>query len=93
VAHAGGEGKEAGSDPGAEAGQAVGAASIEPELSLAGPKHRLDLLAQQAEGAESRLLVLSIGSREGGATGSHPGLELASRRALVGDHGVTVEGS
>src|SRR5215211_5316920 len=87
----GGEGEQAEADPGAKARQRPGSVAFEPELALAGPKHRLDPLADPPERAEAWLFVLAVGPQEGGAPVGHPALELGARKALVGDHGVACE--
>src|SRR5204863_1195104 len=76
VPKAGGEGEEAKPDPGAKPRQRPRPVSLEPELALAGPKHRLDPLADPAQRAEARALVAAIGPQEGGATIGDPALEL-----------------
>src|SRR5215211_743895 len=88
---ASGEGEQAGADPGAETRQGASPVALEPELTLAGPKHRFDPLPNPAEGAKARLLVLSVRPQEGGAAVGHPALELGAGKALVGDDRVAIE--
>src|SRR5687767_934328 len=72
-------------DAGPEAGQGAGTVSLEAELALAGPKHRLDPLAHGSQRSEAGPLVLSVGTQEAGATVGHEALKLRARKALVGD--------
>ena len=56
VPKAGGESEKADANASAEAGQGPGSVALESELALAGPEHRLDPLADPAEGAKARSL-------------------------------------
>src|SRR6266536_5301113 len=91
VPKAGREGEEAKPDPGAEPRRAPRPVALEPELALAGPKHRLDPLANAAQRAEAWALVAAVGPQEGGAAIGDPALELLTGKALVGDEEVAGE--
>ena len=84
VPDAGGEGEHALADAGAHAFGDPAAVLFEVELVLGGVVDRLDPLADPAELAESRLLVLAVGAHERGVEGRDDVLELA-RESLVGD--------
>src|SRR5918994_2672657 len=92
VPEARGEGEQADPDARAESGQRAGPVTFEAELALAGPEHRLDPLADPAEGPDARLLVAAVGPQEGGAPIGHPRFELPAREPLVGDDRVAIEG-
>src|SRR5512134_2145692 len=77
VPEAGGEGEQPHPDPSAKAGQGAGPVTLQAELALAGPEHRLDPLADRAQRSEAGFLVLAVGAQEGGAPIGHPLLELS----------------
>src|SRR5438132_6759676 len=85
VPDAGGEGEHALADAGPDTLGDVAAVSLEGELALGGLVDRLDPLADMAELAEARLLVLAVGAHELSVQGRDDLLELLAREALVGD--------
>lgn len=52
------------SDPRTEAGEGARTVALEPELALAGGKHRLDPLAHRPERPEAGGLVLAVGAQK-----------------------------
>src|SRR2546427_5445865 len=85
VPDAGGEGEHALADAGPDTLGDVAAVSLEGELALGGLVDRLDPLADMAELAEARLLVLAVGAHEVSLQGSDDLPEPLAREALVGD--------
>ena len=80
----GSEGEDALADADPHAFGDSPAMMFEAELVLGGVVDRLDPLADAAELAEPRLLVLAVGAHERGVEGRDDVLELAGK-ALVGD--------
>jgi hypothetical protein len=91
VPEAGGEAEQPQADPGAEAWQGAGAVALETELALAGPEHRLDALADEAQRAVARLLVAPVGTQKGCSLLGDEALEVLTRKALVGDEQIAGE--
>src|SRR6266702_1337874 len=85
VPHAGGEGEHALADARPYAFGDVAAVVLEGELALGGVVDRLNPLADGAELAQTRLLVLAVGADERGIQGGDDLLELRAREAPVGD--------
>src|SRR6266545_967268 len=90
VPDGGGEGEDALEDAGGDAAVCSSAVFFEVELAFEGVVHRLDDLAQRFEesGTGAWSFVLECGSQQPGAAFGEERLELATRVALVGDHGL-----
>src|SRR3954449_8876353 len=91
VDESGGEGEQSERDADADAGDGAAAVAFEGQLALAGPKPRLDPLADGAERAVAAIFVAAIGAQKAGAEAGNVVLELLAREALVGDHGVALQ--
>ena len=91
VPEAGGEGEQALSDAGHEAGHRDGAVVLDGELAFEGVEHGLDPLADRAERPETRGLVFAVRAHEDRAELVHELFEVAAGEAFVGDHGLAVE--
>src|SRR5215211_9092608 len=90
VDEAGGEGEQSQGDADADAGDGASAVAFEGELALAGPKHRLDPLADRAQRPVAAIFVAAVGAQEARTNAGHVGLEFIAREALVGDDGVAL---
>src|SRR5215218_4957471 len=91
VDESGGEGQQPQRDADADAGEGAAAVAFERELSLAGPKHRFDPLADGAQRAVAARLVLAVGAQQAATLGGDVVLELVAGEALVGDDGVALQ--
>src|SRR4051794_31665696 len=76
VDEAGGEGEQPKRDAGAEALDRAAAVGFEGELTLAGPEHRFDPLADRAQRSVAARFVLAVGAQEVRAKRGHVLLEV-----------------
>src|SRR3954467_7543782 len=74
VDESGGEGEQSERDADADAGDGAAAVAFEGQLALAGPKHRLDPLADGAQRAVAAIFVAAIGAQKAGVYGGKLGL-------------------
>src|SRR5438445_7878154 len=78
-------------DPGAQAGQGMGAVALRGELVLELVEDRLDPLAHATEVAETSRLAAAVWAQEGSAEEGDELFDLSAGEPFVADHRVAVE--